>query len=187
MAARRSRAMNPVTTASRHEDSLLSFSFDHRVIGRQYFALSIASVLVGIFLSALMRIHIVWPSLKLPLLGAILPETYLGYMTIHATMMVFFVLTSAPQGAFANLLLPAQIGSWRMAFPTLNALGFWLTFVSWLVMVASLLASGGAPLSGWTQYPPLSALPNAGPGQALGMDLWLLSIAMFCVASCVSS
>jgi cytochrome c oxidase subunit 1 len=153
------------------------------VIGRQYFLLSLAAVLIGMLLSLIMRLHIVWPGLRIPFLGEVKPEDYLAYMTIHATLMVFFVLTTAPQNAFGNLVLPDLIGARHMAFPVMNALSFWLTLVSFLVMVLSLMVTGGAPTSGWTHYAPLSALQDAGPGQGLGMDLWLASIAIFCVAS----
>src|SRR3954468_16933100 len=91
-------------------DSVFTFSTQHRVIGRQYFFLSLAAVLIGMVLSLLMRLRIVWPQLHIPLLGQIKPEQYLAYMTMHGTLMVFFVLSVAPQNAFGNLVLPEQIG-----------------------------------------------------------------------------
>jgi cytochrome c oxidase subunit 1 len=163
------------------------FSTDHEVIGRQYFFLSLAAVLVGIVLSLLMRWNIVWPGARVPFFGEIKPETYLAFLTIHGTMMVFFVLTTAPHNAFGNLILPAQIGARKMAFPLLNATSFWITAISFLVLLASLFVSGGASIAGWTQYPPLSAIEAAGPGLGAGMDLWLISIGLFCVASVLSS
>lgn len=163
------------------------FSTDHRQIGRQYFLLSLAAVLVGIVLSLLMRLHIVWPEAKLPFLGQIKPEQYLAYMTMHGTLMVFFVLSVAPQNAFGNLVLPQQIGARAMAFPRLNMLSFWTTLISFIVMVSALFVTGGGPMSGWTQYPPLSAIASAGTGQGLGTDLWIVSIAIFCVASLMSA
>src|SRR4051812_20016999 len=163
------------------------FSTDHEVIGRQYFFLSLAAVLVGIVLSLLMRWNIVWPGARVPFFGEIKPETYLAFLTIHGTMMVFFVLTTAPHNAFGNLILPAQIGARKMAFPLLNAMSFWITAISFLVLLASLFVSGGASIAGWTQYPPLSAIESAGPGLGAGMDLWLISIGLFCVASVLSS
>ncbi len=159
------------------------FSVDHKVIGIQYFFLALSAVFVGMFLSLLMRIHLVWPALQIPLIGAIKPETYLTLLTMHGTIMVFFVLTTAPQGGFGNYFLPIQIGAADMAFPVLNMLSFWTTFVAWMVMLAAFFVTGGAPLSGWTQYPPLSAVQSAGPGQQLGMDLWIVSIAIFCIGS----
>jgi cytochrome c oxidase subunit 1 len=159
------------------------FSLDHKVIGLQYYFLALAAVLVGMFLSLLMRIHLVWPTIELPVFGHLQPETYLTLLTMHGTIMVFFVLTTAPQGGFGNYFLPIQIGAPDMAFPVLNMLSFWTTFLAFLVMVAAFFVEGGAPLGGWTFYAPLSAIPSAGPGQGLGADLWIVSIALFCVAS----
>jgi len=159
------------------------FSVDHKVIGIQYFFLALIAVWVGMILSLLMRIHMIWPNAVLPVLGEIKPETYLALMTMHGTIMVFFVLTTAPQGGFGNYVLPIQIGAPDMAFPVLNMLSFWTTFVGFVVLVAAFFVSGGAPLHGWTGYAPLSALPSAGPGENLGADLWITSIAIFCVAS----
>ncbi len=159
------------------------FATDHRMIGRQYFFLSLAAVLVGMVLSLIMRLHVVWPTMRIPLLGEIKPEGYLAYMTMHGTLMVFFVLTTAPQSAFGNLILPEQIGARRMAFPVMNLLSFWLTAWAFVIVVAALVAEGGASQSGWTQYPPLSAIPSSGPGQGLGMDLWIVGISVFCFGS----
>ncbi len=159
------------------------FSLDHKVIGIQYFFLALTAVFVGMFLSLLMRIHMIWPGAVLPLVGEIKPETYLSLLTMHGTIMVFFVLTTAPQGGFGNYFLPIQIGAPDMAFPVLNMLSFWTTFVGFIVIIAAFFVTGGAPLHGWTGYPPLSALPNAGPGEQLGADLWITSIAIFCLAS----
>jgi cytochrome c oxidase subunit 1 len=159
------------------------FSLDHKVIGIQYFFLALTAVFVGMFLSLLMRIHLVWPNAVLPLVGEIKPETYLSLLTMHGTIMVFFVLTTAPQGGFGNYFLPIQIGAPDMAFPVLNMLSFWTTFVGFVVIIAAFFVTGGAPLHGWTGYAPISALPSAGPGEQLGADLWITSIAIFCVAS----
>src|SRR5579864_5293780 len=159
------------------------FSLDHKVIGIQYFFLALTAVFVGMFLSLLMRIHMVWPTAVLPLVGEIKPETYLSLLTMHGTIMVFFVLTTAPQGGFGNYFLPIQIGAPDMAFPVLNMLSFWTTFVGFVVIICAFFVTGGAPLHGWTGYAPLSALPSAGPGEGLGADLWITSIAIFCIAS----
>ena len=159
------------------------FSLDHKVIGLQYYFLALTAVFVGMFLSLLMRIHMIWPTAVLPLVGEIKPETYLQILTMHGTIMVFFVLTTAPQGGFGNYFLPIQIGAPDMAFPVLNMLSFWTTFVAFVVLVAAFFVTGGAPLHGWTGYAPLSALQSAGPGEQLGADLWITSIALFCVAS----
>ena len=159
------------------------FSLDHKVIGLQYYFLALSAVFVGMFLSLLMRIHMIWPTASLPFLGEIKPETYLSLLTMHGTIMVFFVLTTAPQGGFGNYFLPIQIGAPDMAFPVLNMLSFWTTFIAFMVILAAFFVTGGAPLHGWTGYAPLSALPSAGPGEQLGADLWITSIAIFCVAS----
>ena len=159
------------------------FSLDHKVIGLQYFFLALTAVFVGMFLSLLMRIHMIWPQAMIPGFGEIKPETYLTLLTMHGTIMVFFVLTTAPQGGFGNYFLPIQIGAPDMAFPVLNMLSFWTTFLAFVVILAAFFVSGGAPLHGWTGYAPLSALPSAGPGEGLGADLWITSIAIFCLAS----
>jgi len=159
------------------------FSLDHKVIGIQYYFLALTAVWLGMILSLLMRIHMIWPTATIPLVGEIKPETYLSLLTMHGTIMVFFVLTTAPQGGFGNYVLPIQIGAPDMAFPVLNMLSFWTTFVAFVVMIAAFFVTGGAPLHGWTGYPPLSALQSAGPGEGLGADLWITSIAIFCAAS----
>src|SRR5580704_3441590 len=111
------------------------FSLDHKVIGLQYYSLALVSVFIGMFLSWLMRFHLVWPNSPIPGLhllsktGApgdvMTPEYYLSLLTMHGTLMVFFVLTNAPFAAFGNYLLPLQIGADDMAFPRLNMLSFW--------------------------------------------------------------
>ena len=159
------------------------FSLDHKIIGIQYFFLALTAVWVGMILSLFMRIHLIWPDANLPLIGHIQPEAYLSLLTMHGTIMVFFVLTTAPQGGFGNYFLPIQIGAPDMAFPVLNMLSFWTTFVAFVIMLASFFVAGGAPLHGWTGYPPLSAIQSAGPGEGLGADLWITSIAIFCAAS----
>src|SRR5437588_385567 len=154
------------------------FSLDHKVIGIQYSFLALFSVFLGMFLSLLMRYHMVVPDPKVALFeklwrtraagGQMTPELYLSLMTMHGTIMVFFVLTTAPQSGFGNYFLPIQIGAEDMAFPVLNMLSFWTTFVAFMLILAAFFVEGGAPLSGWTNYPPLSGIPSAGPGQGLG-------------------
>jgi cytochrome c oxidase subunit 1 len=158
------------------------FSLDHKVIGLQYYFLALAAVFVGMFLSLLMRIHLIWPGAVLPFFGEIQPATYLSLLTMHGTIMVFFVLTTAPQGGFGNYFLPIQIGAPDMAFPVLNMLSFWTTFLGFIVLLAAFFVTGGAPLHGWTGYAPLSALRSM-PGEELGADLWITSIAIFCIGA----
>jgi cytochrome c oxidase subunit I len=160
---------------------------NHRIIGIQYLLLSLVAVAAGTILSLVMRIHLVWPDLALPFFGQIKPEDYLALVTMHGTLMVFFVLTTAPLSGFANLVLPEQIGARQMALPTMNAVSFWLTALALAVLLAAFIVPGGAPISGWTSYPPLSAIASAGPGQALGMDMWLASLAIFCIASWIGA
>jgi cytochrome c oxidase subunit 1 len=163
------------------------FTTDHKAIGRGYFFLSLAAVLVGAWLSLLMRIHLVWPKATLAFLGEIKPEDYLAYLTMHGTLMVFFVLSTVPQAGFGTFFLPLQLGASKMAFPRLTAAGFWTALVSFFVLMAAFVVPGGASGAGWTQYPPLSALASAGPGQGLGTDLWLVSIGLFCLSSLMSA
>ncbi len=170
------------------------FSLDHKVIGKQYYFLALFSVVVGMALSWLIRIHLVWPNASIPGLdklsatgapgGVMTPEYYLSLLTLHGTLMIFFVLTTAPQSGFGNYFLPIQIGAEDMAFPRLNMLSFWTTFVGLVVLLATFFVTDGPPISGWTTYPPLSAVgPAAGPGEGLGQDLWVVSIAIFCIGS----
>ena len=163
------------------------FTTNHRILGIQYLLLALVAVIAGTTLSLVMRIHLVWPEVALPFFGQVKPEDYLALVTMHGTLMVFFVLTTAPLSGFANLVLPEQIGARRMALPAWNAISFWITALALLVSLAAFIVPGGAPISGWTSYPPLSAVASAGPGQALGMDMWLLSIALFCIASWIGA
>jgi cytochrome c oxidase subunit 1 len=160
---------------------------DHRTIGFGYLLISVIAILIGTLLSLAMRTHLAWPNWSLPLHGPILPEEYLAIVTMHGTLMLFFVLTVAPQSGFGNLILPAQIGTRQMAFPRLNAMGLYLTALALITLLAAFFVPGGAPIGGWTAYPPLSESALAGPGQGLGMDLWLASIALFAIGTTLSS
>src|SRR5256885_6458319 len=173
------------------------FSLDHKVIGKQYYGLGLLAVVIGMVLSWLMRIHLVWPNAAIPLLGKlspngapgglITPEYYLQLMTMHGTLMVFFVLTNVPFAGFGNFFLPIQIGAEDMAFPRFNMMSFWVTFVGFCVLLAAFFVGDGPPLSGWTAYAPLSALPGTGAGQAVGQTLWACSIAIFCIGQLLGS
>jgi cytochrome c oxidase subunit 1 len=183
------------------------FSTDHKIIGIQYWFLALFSVFIGMGLSLLMRLQLAWPGHSWGFLktilpnaaenGTISPELYLSLVTMHGTIMVFFVLTTAPQGGFGNSFLPIQIGAADMAFPVLNMMSFWITFAALVVMISAfygdtvgswfgLEESLGVlgPIGGWTGYAPLSALgKSAGPGQNMNVILWVISIALFCIAS----
>jgi len=174
------------------------FSLDHKVIGKQYYFLALFSVFVGMILSWLIRIHLVWPNAHIWGLdklssvgapgGAMTPEYYLSLLTLHGTLMVFFVLTTAPQSGFGNYFLPIQIGAEDMAFPRLNMLSFWVTFLGLAVLVSTFFVTDGPPIAGWTSYPPLSAVgSSSGPGEGLGQDLWVISIALFCIGSLLAA
>jgi len=166
------------------------FSTDHKVIGIQYFLLALTSVVVGMLLSVLMRIHLLWPAGKMPFLqaGVMTQAQYLSLVTMHGTMMVFFVLTTAPQAGFGNYFLPLQIGAPDMAFPHLNMLSFWITFIGFLCLISAFFVPDGAPISGWTGYTPLSGLGQiTGPGEGYGQTMWILSIACFCIGSLMGS
>jgi cytochrome c oxidase subunit I len=174
------------------------FSLDHKVIGKQYYALALVAVFIGMVLSWLMRLHVVWPDARIPGLeilsksgapgGVMTPQYYLSLLTMHGTLMIFFVLTNAPFAAFGNFFLPIQIGARDMSFPRLNRMSFWITFAAFLVLVAAFFIPDGPPISGWTAYPPLSAVgSDAGPGLGWGQNLWLISISFFCVGSLLGS
>ena len=163
------------------------FSTHHRAVCFGYLAISIVAVAIGVLLSLAMRTHLAWPEWPLPVHGPILPEEYLTLVTMHGTLMLFFVMTVAPQSGFGNLILPAQIGARQMAFPRINAASMWLTALALVVLLAAFFVPGGGPIGGWTAYPPLSESALAGPGQGTGMDCWLASIAIFGIASTISA
>src|ERR1043165_2253659 len=164
------------------------FSVDHKVIGIQYILLALAAVLVGMIMSVLMRVNLSWPGTHIKIMETLFPqgvpggvmtrEFYLSLVTMHGTIMVFFVLTTAPQGGFGNYFLPIQIGAKDMAFPVLNMMSFWVTLVGFIVLLLAIFAEGNAtvggwisklgpsfaggsgtvgPIGGWTGYAPLSA------------------------------
>jgi cytochrome c oxidase subunit I len=174
------------------------FSLDHKVIGKQYLGLGLIAVCTGMFLSWVMRYHLAFPDKAVPLIGwiaptfaaggVITPEFYLQLMTMHGTIMVFFVLTTAPFAGFGNFVLPIQVGAEDMAFPRFNMMSFWVTFVAFAVLVAAFFVPDGPPLSGWTAYAPLSAVgKSSGPGEGLGQSLWVVSIGIFCIGQLLGS
>ncbi len=174
------------------------FSLDHKVIGEQYYALALVAVYIGLVLSWIMRIHLAWPAFGIPGVqflsktgapnGVLTPEYYLQLMTMHGTIMVFFVLTTAPFAGFGNYFLPIQVGAEDMPFPHINMMSFWVTFVAFVVAVSAFFVPQGPPLSGWTSYAPLSALGAvAGPGEGTGQVLWAVSIGIFCIGQLLGS
>jgi cytochrome c oxidase subunit I len=174
------------------------FSVDHKVIGLQYYGLALVAVFIGMALSWLMRLHLGWANLAIPGLeklsaagapgNVMTPEYYLSLMTMHGTIMVFFVLTTAPFAGFGNYFLPIQVGAADMAFPRMNMMSFWVTFVAFIALMSAFFVPGGPPLSGWTAYAPLSDVgQTAGPGQGWGQTMWAVSIAIFCVGQLLGS
>jgi len=165
------------------------FSTDHKIIGIQYMITAMAMAVVGGSLSMLMRLQLGWPHHMWPQLtkifplafagGAMAPEFYISMVTMHGTLMVFFLFTAVLTGGFGNFLIPLQIGARDMAFPFLNALSYWVFLVSCVVILGALFVAGGGPLGGWTSYAPLSAVPAYGPGQDLGVTMWITAIALF--------
>src|SRR3982074_3658465 len=135
------------------------FSIDHKVIGIQYILLALTAVVVGLVVSGLVRLNLSWPGTNWPIMGTLFPtgapggvmtpEFYLSLVTMHGTIMVFFVLTTAPQGGFGNSFLPIQIGAEDMAFPVLNMMSFWVTFVGFIVLLLAILAEGNLTVGAW--------------------------------------
>ena len=187
--------------AHHHKETFITkyiFSQDHKMIAKQYLFTGVFFMgIIGILMSALMRMQIAWP--EEPniffdfLLGKWAPEgvmdadIYLALVTMHGTIMVFFVLTAGLSGTFSNLLIPLQLGARDMASGFLNMIAFWLFFLSTVIMVASIFVEAGPAAAGWTIYPPLSALEMAQPGSGLGMTLWLVSMAFFIASSLLGS
>ena len=179
-----------------HEQHFFSkyiFSMDHKIISRQFLITGIFWAIVGGLMSVFFRLQLGFPEQTFKVLSAFLgdwakngkmdPEMYYGLTTIHGTVLVFFVLTGGLSGTFSNFLIPLQIGARDMASPFLNMLSFWFFAVAGVVMFGSLFITTGPASGGWTTYPPLSALKEASMGSGLGMDLWLISMALFVVSS----
>jgi cytochrome c oxidase subunit 1 len=183
--------------AHHHKESWISkyvFSQDHKMISKQFLVTAIFMGVIAVTLSVLFRLQLGWNGQSFGILNALLGDrwapngvlssnAYLALVTIHGTIMVFFVLTGGLSGTFANLLIPLQIGARDMASGFLNMLSYWFFFTSSVIMVASLFVETGAASGGWTIYPPLSALPDAMPGSGLGMTLWLISMVIFVASS----
>jgi cytochrome c oxidase subunit I len=169
------------------------FSQDHKMIAKQFLATGIVWAIIGGLFSVLFRLQLGYPEATFPWLedllghwakgGKIQPEFYYALVTMHGTILVFFVLTAGLSGTFANFLIPLQIGARDMASPLLNMLSYWFFFLASVIMFSSLFVQTGPASGGWTIYPPLSALGDASSGSKIGMDLWLVSMAMFIVSS----
>ena len=184
-----------------HEDHFVSkyiFSQDHKMIAKQYLITAVFMGFVGMLLSIFFRIQLAWPGESADFLsfflgekwapnGVLSEDMYLGLVTIHGTIMVFFLLTGGLSGTFSNLLIPFQLGARDMASGFMNMISYWLFFLSSIIMFISLFVETGPAMSGWTIYPPLSALPQVVSGSGLGMDLWLISMVIFIASSLMGS
>jgi len=183
-----------------HEENFFTkylFTMDHKMIGKQFLITGMIMGIVGVMMSMLFRLELAYPEQSFPILefflgkwapdGVMDPNIYLALVTIHGTIMVFFVLTAGLSGTFSNLLIPLQIGARDMASGFMNALSYWFFFLSSVIMIASLFLESGPAAAGWTVYPPLSALPQAMPGSGAGMTLWLISMTLFIVSSLLGS
>lgn len=169
------------------------FSQDHKMIAKQFLITGMIWAIIGGLFSVLFRLQLGFPESTFPWLedllghwakgGKIQPEFYYALVTMHGTILVFFVLTAGLSGTFANFLIPLQIGARDMASPLLNMLSYWFFFLASIIMFSSLFVQTGPASGGWTIYPPLSALGDASSGSKIGMDLWLTSMAMFIVSS----
>jgi len=179
-----------------HKDTFISkyiFSMDHKMIAKQFLITGITMAFIAMTLSILFRIQLAYPDKAFPLLETLLgrfapggrldPNFYLSLVTIHGTIMVFFVLTAGLSGTFSNLLIPLQVGARDMASPFMNMLSYWFFFLACVIMLSSFFVQKGPASGGWTVYPPLSALPKAMPGSEMGMTLWLISMVCFVASS----
>jgi cytochrome c oxidase subunit 1 len=165
------------------------FSKDHKVIGVQYYVTAMFMALVAGLLAMLIRLQLAWPEKDWSALqkiipggfdsGVMRPEFYTMLFTMHGTLMVFFVLSTAPVSGFGNLLIPLQVGTRDMAFPFLNGLSFWTFLCGCVVILTSFFVGAGAAGAGWTSYPPLSALRGAVPGSDIGQTFWIAGMVLF--------
>ncbi|MEQ8358655.1 MAG: cbb3-type cytochrome c oxidase subunit I [Cytophagales bacterium] len=173
------------------------FSTDHKTIAKQFLITGLMWAFIGGLFSVLFRIQLGFPDADIswlkPLLGRWIvdgkldPEFYLALVTMHGTIMVFFVLTAGLSGTFSNFLIPLQIGARDMASGFLNMLSYWFFFLSGAVMFVSIFLETGPAAGGWVVYPPLSALPQALSGSGMGMTMWLVSMSLFIVSSLLGS
>jgi len=184
-----------------HKESFITkyiFSQDHKMIGKQFLITAIFMAIVGVFLSVLFRVQLGWPGESNSFLNMFLGDTwapegimnrgmYLGLVTIHGTIMVFFVLTGGLSGTFSNILIPLQLGARDMASGFLNMLSFWIFLLSAVLMLFGLFLETGPANGGWTVYPPLSIFEEAISGSGMGMTVWLMSMTLFVASSLIGS
>jgi cytochrome c oxidase subunit I len=157
------------------------FSVDHKVIGKQYMLTGLFMALAGGWLAFGIRSQLAWPGESVPLLGVLAPDRYNVVVTMHGTIMVFWVAMPILVAGFGNYVLPLMVGADDMAFPRLNMMSYWVFFLSTVVLVSSFFVPGGAAAGGWTSYPPLSASVLAS-GVDWGVNLWILAVALEFIA-----
>jgi len=179
-----------------HKETFITkyvFSQDHKTIAKQFLISGMVWAFLGGMMSVLFRLQLGYPEESFPWLedilgrwakgGKIDAANYYALVTMHGTVLVFFVLTGGLSGTFANFLIPLQCGARDMASPFLNMLSYWFFFLASVIMISSLFVQTGPFSGGWTAYPPLSALGDASPGSKSGMDLWITAMALFVVSS----
>ncbi|MEO6963480.1 MAG: cbb3-type cytochrome c oxidase subunit I [Puia sp.] len=182
--------------AHEHKQSFITkyvFSQDHKTICKQFLITGIIWAIIGGLMSVLFRLQLGYPDSTFPWLeqilgkwakgGKLTPEAYYALVTMHGTILVFFVLTGGLSGTFANFLIPLQIGARDMASPFLNMLSYWFFWLASVTMLSSLFIETGPASGGWTIYPPLSALGDANLGSQAGMDFWIVGIALFVIST----
>jgi cytochrome c oxidase subunit 1 len=170
------------------------FSTDHKMIARQFLFMGLFMLIVGGLLALVVRWQLAWPETPVPGLGSILretqgilePPTYNMAFTMHATIMIFFVIMPILAGAFGNFCIPLMIGARDMAFPTLNMLSFWTTAVAGVIMLSGFFVPGGHAAAGWTSYAPLSSVPEY-TGTNWGQNLWCISLFVMGIGSMMGS
>jgi cytochrome c oxidase subunit I len=172
------------------------FSTDHKMIARQFLFLGLVMMLLGGLLAMLIRWELAWPETSIRWLrwipepylydGIIPPETYNMLFTMHATLMIFFVLMPILVGAFGNFLIPLMLGARDMAFPRLNMLSFWTGALAGLIMLVGFFVPGGHAATGWTAYAPLAAVPGY-TGTNWGQNLWCISLFVLGISSMMGS
>ncbi|HYV34334.1 MAG TPA: cbb3-type cytochrome c oxidase subunit I, partial [Gemmataceae bacterium] len=142
------------------------FSEDHKIIGIQFLFSTLIFLAIGGMLALFVRMQLGWPHRELPFFkdvfqaengGRMSPEYYNMLFSMHASVMIFFVIIPMLAGAFGNYLIPLMIGAGDMAFPKLNMLSYWFMWPAFVIMLLAFSAEGGAPASGWTAYPTHSA------------------------------
>jgi cytochrome c oxidase subunit 1 len=168
------------------------FSTDHKVIGRQFLFTTLFFFVVGGILAMALRWQLAWPGTPMPLgkllpssmqyEGVLLPQGYNSAFTMHASVMIFFVIIPMLVGAFGNFVVPLQIGARDMAFPRLNMISYWLFWPAALIAMAGFFIEGGAASGGWTAYPPLSVIT-----EGAGINCWMIAVLLVGFSSIAGS